>query len=84
MKNWKSNYGPTRTINNYSVSNIEKRWDLFKPNEEFWPNDSRIIKIDKENNVIVSIDDENNIYFMYIDNPTSAPSLYKTAINYIL
>lgn len=84
MTNWKSNYGSTRTINNYSVSNIEKRWDLFKPNEEFWPNGSRIIKIDKENNVIVSIDDENNVYFMYIDNPTSAPSLYKTAINYIL
>ena len=84
MTNWKSNYGSTRTINNYSVSNIEKRWDLFKPNEEFWPNGSRVIKIDKENNVIVSIDDENNVYFMYIDNPTSAPSLYKTSINYIL
>ena len=45
---------------------------------------SECIKIDKENNVIVSIDDNNEIYFMYIDNPTSAPSLYKTAINYIL
>ena len=43
-----------------------------------------IVSVDKENNVIVSIDDENNVYFMYIDNPTSAPSLYKTAINYIL
>lgn len=84
MTNWKSNYGPTRSINTYSVSNIEKRWDLFKPNEEFWPTDSRVIKIDKENNVIVSIDDNNEIYFMYIDNPTSAPSLYKTPIDYIL
>lgn len=84
MTNWKSNYGPTRSINTYSVSNIEKRWDLFKPNEEFWPIDSRVIKIDKENNVIVSIDDNNEVYFMYIDNPTSAPSLYKTPIDYIL
>lgn len=84
MTNWKSNYGPARPINTYSVSNIEKRWDLFKPNEEFWPNDSRVIKVDKENNVIVSIDDDNNIYFMYIDNPTSAPSLYKSVIDYVL
>lgn len=84
MTNWKSNYGPARSINTYSVSNIEKRWDLFKPNEEFWPNDSRVIKVDKENNVIVSIDDDNNIYFMYIDNPTSAPSLYKSVIDYVL
>lgn len=84
MTNWKSNYSPARPINTYSVSNIEKRWDLFKPNEEFWPNDSRVIKVDKENNVIVSIDDDNNIYFMYIDNPASAPSLYKSVIDYVL
>lgn len=84
ITNWKKNYGPARTISAYSVSDIEKRWDLFKPNEEFWPNGSSVVKVDKENNVIVSIDDENNVYFMYIDNPTSAPSLYKTPIDYIL
>lgn len=84
MTNWKKNYGSTRTISAYSVSDIEKRWDLFKPNEEFWPNGSSVVKVDKENNVIVTIDDENNIYFIYIDNPTSAPSLYKTPIDYIL
>lgn len=84
MTNWKKNYGSTRTISTYSVSDIEKRWDLFKPNEEFWPNGSSVVKVDKENNVIVTIDDENNVYFMYIDNPTSAPSLYKTPIDYIL
>lgn len=84
MTNWKKNYGSTRTISAYSVSDIEKRWDLFKPNEEFWPNGSSVVKVDKENNVIVTIDDENNVYFMYIDNPTSAPSLYKTPIDYIL
>ena len=84
MTNWKKNYGSTRIISTYSVSNIEKRWDLFKPNEEFWPNGSSVVKVDKENNVIVTIDDENNVYFMYIDNPTSAPSLYKTPIDYIL
>lgn len=84
MTNWKKNYGSTRTISTYSVSDIEKRWDLFKPNEEFWPNGSSVVKVDKENNVIVTIDDENNVYFIYIDNPTSAPSLYKTPIDYIL
>lgn len=84
MTNWKKNYGSTRTISAYSVSDIEKRWDLFKPNEEFWPNGSSVVKVDKENNVIVTINDENNVYFMYIDNPTSAPSLYKTPIDYIL
>lgn len=84
MTNWKKNYGSTRTISAYSVSDIEKRWDLFKPNEEFWPNGSSVVKVDKENNVIVTIDDENNVYFIYIDNPTSAPSLYKTPIDYIL
>lgn len=84
MTNWKKNYGSTRTISAYSVSDIEKRWDLFKPNEEFWPNGSSVVKVDKENNVIVTIDDEKDIYFIYIDNPTSAPSLYKTPIDYIL
>lgn len=84
MTNWKKNYGSTRTISTYSVSHVEKRWDLFKPNEEFWPNGSSVVKVDKENNVIVTIDDENNVYFIYIDNPTSAPSLYKTPIDYIL
>ena len=84
MTNWKKNYGSTRTISAYSVSDIEKRWDLFKPNEEFWPNGSSVVKVDKENNVIVTIDDENNVYFIYVDNPTSAPSLYKTPIDYIL
>ena len=84
MTNWKKNYGSTRTISTYSISDIEKRWDLFKPNEEFWPNGSSVVKVDKENNVIVTIDNENNVYFMYIDNPTSAPSLYKTPIDYIL
>ena len=84
MTNWKKNYGSTRTISAYSVSNIEKRWDLFKPNEEFWPNESSVVKVDKENNVIVTIDNENNVYFIYVDNPTSAPSLYKTPIDYIL
>ena len=84
MTNWKKSYGSTRTISAYSVSNIEKRWDLFKPNEEFWPNGSSVVKVDKENNVIVTIDNENNVYFIYVDNPTSAPSLYKTPIDYIL
>lgn len=84
MTNWKKNYGSTRTISAYSVSGIEKRWDLFKLNEEFWPNGSSVVKVDKENNVIVTIDNENNVYFIYVDNPTSAPSLYKTPIDYIL
>ena len=84
MTNWKKNYGSTRTISTYSVSDVEKRWDLFKPNEEFWPNESSVVKVDKENNVIVTIDNQNNVYFIYVDNPTSAPSLYKTSIDYIL
>lgn len=84
MTNWKKNYGSTRTISTYSVSDVEKRWDLFKPNEEFWPNESSVVKVDKENNVIVTIDNQNNVYFIYVDNPTSAPSLYKTPIDYIL
>ena len=57
-----------------TVDDVDKPWNKLIPNKDEFE-DSIIVKIDKENKVIVTME-EDSLYFYYIENPDAKPSLY--------